>query len=202
MGNVCCKPQKQTKKPSKQFTEVESDRPLDRTQSIFVKSKVENFKRHTKIIEDNPEEEHINGNKGIQLNSMGDSDSESDFEVKVQSAESSSHFDNSRLSASRTSVVSRSRSASHQNFDMIRLMRQDQYKKGKVLFESRIKTIYQCMHTNTGKLLISKTYKVSLYTFLAICNFLVRACDVQSRNAQNYGYFEEFDPRRAKLFKS
>lgn len=50
MGNVCCKPKKAPL--VKKRDEPESSRPLDNTQSIFVKSKIEKFKRHTKIVDE------------------------------------------------------------------------------------------------------------------------------------------------------
>ena len=50
--------------------------------------------------------------------------------------------------------------------DNLHLMEYDQFKKGKIIYESEIKTIYQCMHTKLGKSLISKTYRVSYILFL------------------------------------
>lgn len=164
MGNVCCKPKKAPeKKPSE---DVDSERPLDRTQSIFVKSKVDKFKKQTQLIEERNNPDLIPFGNVQRINLDGNSDSDSDLEAKLQSAESSHpDLNMSRMSASRTSVVSRSVSASHGNLDNFHLMKQDQFKKGKIISESEIKTIYQCMHTNTGKLLISKTYRVSFTHF-------------------------------------
>lgn len=157
MGNVCCKPKKAPL--VKKRDEPESSRPLDNTQSIFVKSKIEKFKRHTKIVD---EDQDKGNRRKIDIQNVSESDS--GFEVKVHSSESY-HLDldnRSRLSASRSSIVSKSMSASQAHLENIHLMKRDQFKKGKVISENKIKTIYQCMHTDTGKLLISKTYRVRI----------------------------------------
>jgi hypothetical protein len=128
MGNVCCKPKK---KPKKEAPVKDSDRPLDRTQSIFVKSKVDKFKKHTNLVPThNSMNPGFSNNKLLNLDNISSSDS--DLEPKLQSAESSL-IDISRLSASRASVVSRSVSASHTGFDNFHLVKQDQFKKGKIL---------------------------------------------------------------------
>ena len=155
MGNVCCKPQKVPKpKRNPESPMKESERALDRTQSIFVKSKVDKFKQQTKII-DEPENHPFNDRKQDVL-----SDSDSDFEPQLQSVESSAIENSHSRSASRTSQISKSFSASYQNLDNFKTMTHDQYKKGKVLKETQIMKLYHCMHLSTGKLLISKMYEV------------------------------------------
>ena len=161
MGSVCCKPKQKEKQEPDPQTRVEG--PMDRTQSIFVKSKVEKFKKQTNLIENNTEFERLNLKKPQEFIIDNISSDGSDIQANVKSVESSQlEFDhtNSRYSASHTSVVSRSISASAAQVENFQEMNEDSFKKGKILRETKIKTIYQCMHTNTGKLLISKTYKV------------------------------------------
>jgi len=118
MGNICCKPKKELDKKN---DNIDSNRPLDRTQSIFVKSRVDEFKNHSKLADDDQEKVPL----GLKTRFMNDSDSkDSDMEVRqLKSVESSNLeiFDNSGVSASRTSLMSRS-IASHGNLDNIHLM--------------------------------------------------------------------------------
>ena len=108
MGNKCCKPA--VKKPPSDVEKLPTvvEGPLDRTQSIFVKSKVEKFKKNNEP-DFNLESAHMSTKRQV-LNLHVASDSDSDLEPKLESAENSQNQDyqHSRHSASRNSQISKS----------------------------------------------------------------------------------------------
>lgn len=186
MGNCCGK--KSKKNQPFRSDSLTHKMGLDDRQSIFMKSKMEKFKkgvlsgenpRNKGIFENIPldEEEKYNYDNGSVSKTTSEVDEEespkkfgnnirlsdsksSDMTPRVGTDEYSDSKMFNDVSGTMESQFSKSQSGSKIN-DIFTLKDPGQYQKGKVIDRNEEKAIYQCMHKSTGKLLIAKTYFVN-----------------------------------------